>query len=363
MKQIRKISNLVAEELVNAGMDENDEMFEGKVSEIVNMISESINESKKVDEEDEEEIDEADIEEVEVDDLFYVTGNVTLAGEDIQEGQFVVVNEYDDEGAKISILDEEGVAVKEDIEVGSEEFVDFIENYAEEVEFDDEGTSIVNEALFTNRGGKKHKVDKKMAKLRAKAKGKKFFFKKVDGKIKKIKKSAKAIKAWAKAAKRNFKGAARKLAQKRAAKTRKINSGFDIQSDGMKVVVEEGDLITFNEDNTIDIVRGGSSIVEGLVVSESFFERCVSEGVLDEGEECEECGDNVEEQVEESVEEKTDEAVMLTYEGGKGYVLVKEGAKISLGNRMRARAFLTNEGYSYDADMLDKAADGDVVTL
>lgn len=362
MKQIRKISNLVAEELINAGMNENDEMFEGKVSEIVNMIAESINESQ------DDEIDEADIEEVEVDDVFFVTDDVTLAGEELHEGQFVIVDEYTDETAEITILDEEGEAVKEGLSVGSEEFTDFIENFAEEVEFDESG-DLVDEAKISFKGGKKHKVDKKMAKLRAKAKGKKFFFKKVDGKIQKIKKSAKAIKAWRKAAKKNFKGAARKKAQKRAAKTRKINSGFDIQSDGMKVVVEAGDIITFNENGTIDVSRNGSSIIEGLVVSESFFDRCVSEGVLNEAEEpaeepteegkdCKECGD-----VKEEEEEKTDEAVVLTYEGGKGYVLVKEGVKISLGNRMRARAFLTNEGYAYDAEMLDSAADGNVVTL
>ena len=118
----------------------------------------------------------------------------------------------------------------------------------------------------------------------------------------------------------------------------------------MKIAVEEGDIITFNENNTVNVSRNGSSVIEGLAVSESFFDRCVDEGVIDDEDDADECG-------------KTDEAAILTYEGGKGYVLVKENARISLGNRMRARAFLTNEGYSFDSRMLDKAADGEVVTL
>lgn len=359
MRQMRKISNLIAEGLADAGLDENDSLFERKVDAISRLVAECIDEAAKgkkcenCNEEDDGDAGFVDYdEEDEAADLFYVTDDTTLSGINLTAGQYVEVYDYGDDSATVSILDEDGGTVAVSVTVDADELSDFIENHAEEIEFDDEG-ALVGEAVskFRFRNGKKVKVDRQVAMKNQKAAGKKYFFKRTkDGKIVKIKKTQKMIKKWAKAAKKNFKGAARKKAQKFAAKSRKVNSGFDIQSSGMKVALQEGDEIIFNEDSTIDVIREGSKIVSGISVSESFFDRCVSEGVIEDNDS-------------EDVEEKTDEAAILTYENGRGYVVVKEGSKIALGNRMRARAFLTNEGYTFSSKELDDAAEGNLVTL
>ena len=122
----------------------------------------------------------------------------------------------------------------------------------------------------------------------------------------------------------------------------KVVEGFDITSGEMVFATEEGDIISY-ENESISVVREGATLVKGMSVADDFIDRCISEGVL-------------EEVVAES-------ASILSFQSGKGYVLTKEGAEIAMGNRIRARAYLTNEGFEVTAEMLDNAADGKLVTL
>ena len=142
---------------------------------------------------------------------------------------------------------------------------------------------------------------------------------------------------------------------------------------GMNVAVEEGDILVF-EGNTVTVIREGNVIVSGISVSESFLSRCVDEGVL-EGSECGSEDDTDEEakpadkkdagsvDEEEEKEEEANEGSVLTFCPGKGYILVKEGSEYIMGNRVRARAMLTNEGFNIGAKELDRAADGEAVIL
>ena len=361
MKQIRKISNLIADELVNAGYDENDSLFESKVTEIVNMISEAVKEAP-VEEEAEAEV------------VYMATSEWTLGGVDVLVGDFVEVDDIGEDGAEVTIYDEDGEVKAEEVTVPIED-IDAFADSAEvvEVEYDEED-DVEEASSVSYAGGKKHKVTAKQKQMKAKGKGKNFYMKRVNGKWTKIKITPEMRKAMKKNAKKNFKGAARKKAQKTLKKTRRANEGFDINVNGMSVSVEEGDILVF-EGDTVTVIREGNVIVSGITVSESFLSRCVDEGVL-EGSDCE-SGDKDEEDMEEEakpadkkdagaeedVDEKANEGAVLTFKAGKGYVLVKEGSEYPMGNRVRARAMLTNEGYNISSKELDKAADGEVVIL
>ena len=355
MKQIRKISNLIAEELIAAGMNESDELFESKVTEIINQISEAVEDAGEV-----EEFVSEDFEDV----VFIATEDSDIDGHEVLADELVEVDDEDDGTAVITIYTAEGDPKEEDVEVSRDALISFTDK-AEVVEFEDdqieEGIKKIAKAAF-----------KKIKKFKDKGKT-------ATGQKKQRHLSAarkKAIKAMLKAAHKA--GAIKKALKTRKKRAKQgfyeestVKEGFDISTNGMKVSVEEGDIIRLAEDGTISVIRDGKVVIEGIVISENFFERCISEGVL-EGKDCKECEDveekkkvkeSDEECEEEESEEDVEESCILTYKSGKGYVLVKEGSEIPMGNRMRARAFLLNEGYNVSAKDLDKASDGELVTL
>lgn len=365
MKQIRKISNLVAEELVNAGLNENSDTFEGKVSEIVDMISEAVKDADRKDAGDTEILEEAD-----EDEIYVATEDTDLDGHEVLEGEFVGVDDIDEEAetAVIDIYTEDGDIKEEDVTVNLGALDEFADNSEiVEVDYDD-----IEESIHIHNG-KKFKRSAKLDKLKEKSKGKNFFFKKVGDKIVKIKKSAKAKKAWAKNALHNFKGAARKKAQKSLAKRRKlVKDGFDLDINGMTFAVEEGDEIV-SEGDKISIIRDGKAILSNVTVKENFIEECASSGVIEdedeedkkkEVKECDSSKKSVEEDDDEDKEEeKTDEGALLTYRSKDGYVLVKEGEEYVMRNRVIARARLISEGYDVTAKQLDDAVNGKTVVL
>ena len=355
MKQIRRLSNMIAEELVFAGYEEGSSLFESKVSDIVDMIKEAV-ESKEVAEEAEAEV------------VYMATTGWNLGGVDVVVGDFVEVDDIIEDEATITVYDEDGEVKAEDVTVSLDDIDDFADN-SEIVDVDYEE---MDEAHVSYAGGKKHKVTNQQEKMKEKGKGKKFFFRRdADGKWQKVKKNLKALR---KNAKKNFKGAARKKAQKTLKKTRRANEGFDINVNGMNVAVEEGDILVF-EGNTVTVIREGNVIVSGISVSESFMSRCISEGVLcdEDVEEGKGCADNSDEDEDKAEEEakpadkkdagSIEEGALLTFRSGKGYVLVREGVETMMGNRVRARAMLTKGGYNVGSRELDKAADGEVVIL
>lgn len=380
MKQTRKLSNLIADELINAGMDENDAAFEGRVSEIVDMISEAVSE-KKTCETEEEEVDEVVLEELDVEDIYMATSETTLGGKTVAAGEFVEVVMVDlDEGkASINIYDADGEVKAEDVSVDLDALSTFADS-AEDMDDDD-----MDEAMHI-KNGKKVKVSNAVEKLRAKLKAKKgdsgvnkFTIK--NGKI--VKKSAEQIKNDKKKVK-TFAKRMKKFKAKRAKsmkKAAKIKEGFDLTSEGMRLPLEAGDVLTV-EEGTVSVSRNGATIISGVKISENFLERCIEEGVVDEESVTEKkCGEGEEEPVSEKkcgegeevcpkcgknpceCEEETSEAAILTFQSGKGYVLVREGAELVMGNRIRARATLTESGFAVSAEQLDKAADGQLVTL
>ena len=378
MKQIRKISNLVAEELQSVleanGVTVDDDMFEGRVSEIVGMISEAVEEGcggkKKVKEagcgkgdgEDCED-DEVVLEEVEVEEVYMATEDTTLGGQEVVAGDFVEIDEIDDdEGTiEITIYDADGEVKAEDVSATYDEINAFSDT-AEPVAFDEDGEP-VEEAVHI-KGGKKVKVSAAVEKLRAKLKAKKgngvnkFTIK--NGKIvkksadqiradkKKSKVFAKQMKKFAKKRSKSLKKAAKLNSGCAGGSKKKVVEGFDITSGEMTFAVEAGDVISYN-DGAISVVREGATLVKGLEVSESFMDTCMSEGVVED--------------IVESPEEPTNEASLLTFKSDKGFVLVKEGTEIPMGNRIRTRAFLKNEGFDVTSEMLDKASEGELVTL
>ena len=355
MKQIRKISNLIAEELIAAGMNESDELFESKVTEIINQISEAVEDAGEV-----EEFVSEDFEDV----VFIATEDSDIDGHEVLADELVEVDDEDDGTAVITIYTADGETKEENIEVSRDALIDFTDK-AEVVEFEDdqieEGIKKIAKAAF-----------KKIKKFKDKGKT-------ATGQKKQRHLSAarkKAIKAMLKAAHKA--GAIKKALKTRKKRAKQgfyeestVKEGFDISTNGMKVSVEEGDIIRLEEDGTISVIRDGKVVIEGIAISENFFDRCIFEGVL-EGKDCKECEDveekkkvkeSEEECEEEESEEDVEESCILTYKSGKGYVLVKEGSEIPMGNRMRARAFLLNEGYNVSAKDLDKASDGELVTL
>ena len=367
MKQSRKLGNLVAEELQDAmtakGITFDDATFEGHVSSIVDLVSEAVEGCvKKKDEEDEI------IEGVDVAEVYMATEDTTLGNVNVAAGEFVEIDEIDadTDAVYITVYDEDGEVKAEEVAVDFDVISDF-SDVAEIVEFDDEDDDDMDEGVHI-RNGKKVKFSAAKEKLRAKLAAKKgngvnkFTVK--DGKI--VKKSAAQLKADKKRSK-TFGKRMKRFAKKRAKSLRKaakLNSGaesgsmkvvegFDVTSDNMKFALEEGDIINVI-DGAMTVVREGKDIVSGIAVCEEFMERCLSEGVV---ESCGTCKDD------EDGKKKTDEAAILTFKGGTGYVYIKEGSEVPLGNRIRARAFLTNEGVDVTAEILDKAANGELVTL
>lgn len=392
MKQVRVLSNTIAEELQESlnqrGIVLENAVLEAKVSEIVSSVYEAV-----------EDTDKEDI--VEDSKVYYATAAATIGGKEVGEGEYVELEETDD-GIIATIYDEDGEVKEENIKVTDKEQSDFLAN-AEELEDDDEDyfeddedideeydedeeDEEVDEAgkKFKIKNGKKVKLSKnqiKANKLRKSGRLKKGYKLSADGKI--VKMSAaekKARKLLGKKLSRKGK-AKRKKSQAKAqkiaagAQSGSVKEGFDITAaNGLKIAVEEGDELRF-ENNLLSVVREGNIIISGIEVHEGFIQTCVSEEVLILNESCDNADEkevkegkvkenNGEEpEVKEGEEEEANEAAMLTFSTNKGYVLVKEGTELAMGNRIRARATLAAEGYTVSSDILDKAFNGEVVTL
>ena len=326
MKQVRKVSNLVAEELQSAlkdkGITLNESAFEEKVSEIVSDIYESVNEAG-----DEEEKDEKVT--VTEDDKFYIATKAgSVGGKDVAEGEYVEIEDTDD-GKVATIYDIDGdiresdipvedelddsfeeledeeeeeeqfEGVKEetdeeevDVEVEDDDIddEDDVEEGADETSDEDKEEEEVEEAKMHIKGGKKVKLTKnELKKKKAIAMGKKKEGYKWDSEKKKfVKMSAKEKKQAKLWAKKMHKGAAAAHHAKSMKKARKIaagsNSGtvseaFDIHSDSMTFTVEAGDVLVM-EDDMLNVVREGNTIIKGIQVSEGFFDRCYEANVL-----------------------------------------------------------------------------------
>ena len=367
MKQIRKISNLVAEELQNtlnesgATMSEVD--FESAVSQVIEGLEQSI----------EEAIDE----DIFVDEIYLVNTDSTVGGVDLVEGDFVEIDEIDmdTETVTVTIYDSEGEIKSEAVELGYSDFDVFCSSDAvEPVELgDEEGEDEeLMEAKKVVRGGKIVTLKAAVVKIKNKLKKKnagsgpnKFTVKagkivrKTSDEIRNAKKKGiafgKKMKHFAKKRLKSF-NKGKKFHQK-------ASEGFDVVANGMKIAVEEGDVLTV-EEGLMSVVRDGKTLVEGVHVDDSFLTKCIEEGVLsdiatmiDEEETAEVAEVTEVEEVAETVAE------MLTYKPSKGYVLVKEGSEVPMGNRVRTRAFLKTQGVEVSADMLDRASTGEMVIL
>lgn len=388
MKQIRKISNIVAEELEASlsakGITMEENAFESKVSDIVNMISEAVDSDNSV--------TEGVLEEgVEVADVYMATEDTVLGDVTVKAGEFVQIDEIDmdDETISVIVYDEEGEVKAEDVEADYDDVEKFAET-AEIVDLDDEED--VEEAGFGKQrtmalkkkgfNAKDIKLKAKLAAKKAPGKVNKFTIK--NGKI--VKKSAEQL-ANDKKKSKTFGKKMKRFAKKRAKSFKKnfkkfgAKEGFDITSGDMKFAVEEGDILMF-EEGTLSVARGGAEVISGIKVSECFIDRCVSEDVVEEvetsegckkkGKACEtdegcktECDTDEPDETDEGCKKKgkADEAALLTFDSSKGFVMVKEGSEVPMGNRVRARAFLRNQGYNVTSDMLDTASEGKVVTL
>lgn len=90
------------------------------------------------------------------------------------------------------------------------------------------------------------------------------------------------------------------------------------------------------------------------------------EEIQEDSDEDDDDDDDKDEDDEDEDEESEDKEVsesMLTFKSGKGYCLVSEGRELQMGNRIRARAMLLNQGFEVSSEDLDKASSGQVVIL
>lgn len=409
MKQIRKLSNLVYEELSESlkkqGITLDESVIEERVSTIVGMVSKSIDESgdpekeEEVEETKENPEDDEDLTEgAEVNEILMATEDSTIGDVSVAAGEFVEIDEIDVEAgtAVITVYDEDGEVKNDGVEVPVDA-LDAFEDKAEEVEIDEAAETVysVSEGIHI-KGGKKVKFSAAVEKLKAKLKAKKGNgvnkFTIQNGKIvkksadqikadkKKSKKFAKQMKRFAKKRVKSLKKSA-KLNSGTDSGSRKVTEGFDITSEGMTFAAEAGDILSY-KDGALSVVREGATILSGLAVDSDFFDKCVAEGVL----EGKDCGKGCEEETDEGKthegdenpedgegtsecgkgkgkDEEVTEGSVLTYRSDKGYVLVKEGSEIPLGNRIRARGALKNDGILVTSEQLDDAVNGKEVIL
>ena len=394
MRQVRKLSNLIADELEMQGMKSGSALFESTVSSIVKSVNEALKDADRKD------AGNTDVfEEVEEGSFYFATDDTVLGDYEVNQDEIVelVTN---GEPCIVNIYDVDGELREDGVEVPAEAFVAFVEDAdevvvedAEEL-FDEDDEEIEEGAKISFKGGKKRKINAKKAKLllKSKQKGEKW---KVQG-DKLVRRSAAEIKASKKNIKKAKKGKAK--AKKNRKKAMKANEcvvveGFDISANGTIFHVEDGDILTY-EDGFLTVTRDGVEVFSNLTVSESFISRCISEGVVedDDTEELDESKkskcvkeDSDEEDSEEDIDEDDDSdeddeedsdeddeedsdedevsESMLTWKVGKGYCLVSEGRELQMGNRIRARAMLLNEGFEVKSSDLDKAASGKVVVL
>ena len=127
----------------------------------------------------------------------------------------------------------------------------------------------------------------------------------------------------------------------------------------------------------LSLIRDGECLIDGIEVEDDIIEEFVSEGVVsdeeatdeeifpEDGAETEDEDENTDEDGENTDEdgEILDEAHMLTHTVDSGYLLIREGKEIPLGNRIRARSFLEKNGYRVTKDMLDEAYEGSFIAL
>lgn len=401
MRQVRKLSNLIADELEMQGIEVGSTLFESTVSSIVKSVNEALKDADKKD------AGNTDVfEEVEEGSFYFATEDTTLGDYEVNQDEIVelVTN---GEPCIVNIYDADGELREEEVEVSADDFVAFVDSadevVVEDVEelFDDE-EDVEEGAKVSFKGGKKRKINAKKAKLllKSKEKGEKW---KVQG-DKLVRRTAAEIKASKKNIKKAKKGKAK--AKKNRKKAMKANEsvvveGFDISANGTIFHVEDGDVLSY-EDGFLTVTRDGVEVFSNLTVSESFISRCVAEGVVDD---CEDCDDEEEiqeakkrktvkededsEEDEEEIQEDSDEdedeedsdddddddddeeedkdeevsESMLTFKSGKGYCLVSEGRELQMGNRIRARAMLLNQGFEVSSEDLDKASSGQLVIL
>ncbi len=401
MRQVRKLSNLIADELEMQGIEVGSALFESTVSSIVKSVNEALKDADKKD------AGNTDVfEEVEEGSFYFATADTTLGDYEVNQDEIVelVTN---GEPCIVNIYDADGELREEEVEVSAEDFVAFVDSadevVVEDVEelFDDEEEDVEEGAKISFKGGKKRKINAKKAKLllKSKEKGEKW---KVQG-DKLVRRTAAEIKASKKNIKKAKKGKAK--AKKNRKKAMKANEsvvveGFDISANGTIFHVEDGDVLSY-EDGFLTVTRDGVEVFSNLAVSESFVSRCVAEGVVEDCEDCDdeeeiqeakkrktvkedEDSDEDEEEIQEDSDEDDDDdddkdeddededeesedkevsESMLTFKSGKGYCLVSEGRELQMGNRIRARAMLLNQGFEVSSEDLDKASSGQVVIL
>lgn len=400
MRQVRKLSNLIADELEMQGIEVGSTLFESTVSSIVKSVNEALKDADKKD------AGNTDVfEEVDEGSFYFATEDTTLGDYEVNQDEIVelVTN---GEPCIVNIYDADGELREEEVEVSADDFVAFVDSadevVVEDVEelFDDE-EDVEEGAKVSFKGGKKRKINAKKAKLllKSKEKGEKW---KVQG-DKLVRRTAAEIKASKKNIKKAKKGKAK--AKKNRKKAMKANEsvvveGFDISANGTIFHVEDGDVLSY-EDGFLTVTRDGVEVFSNLTVSESFVSRCVAEGVVEDCEDCDdeeeiqeakkrktvkedEDSDEDEEEIQEDSDEDDDDddedddedededeesedkevsESMLTFKSGKGYCLVSEGRELQMGNRIRARAMLLNQGFEVSSEDLDKASSGQLVIL
>lgn len=404
MRQVRKLSNLIADELEMQGLEVGSALFESTVSSIVKSVNEALKDADKKD------AGNTDVfEEVEEGSFYFATADTTLGDYEVNQDEIVelVTN---GEPCVVNIYDSEGELREEDVEVPAEAFVAFVDSADEVViedvedlfdEEDEEEVEVEEGAKISFKGGKKRKINAKKAKLllKSKEKGEKW---KVQG-DKLVRRTTAEIKASKKNIKKAKKGKAK--AKKNRKKAMKANEsvvveGFDISANGTIFHVEDGDVLSY-EDGFLSVTRDGVEVFSNLTVSESFISRCISEGVVEGCEDCEdeegkkrktvkeddeseeekedikedsdgddddsedsdEDNDDSEDSDDDSDEDDEVSESLLTFRAGKGYCLVSEGRELQMGNRIRARAMLLNQGFEVSSADLDKASSGQVVVL
>ena len=399
---------MIADELEMQGLEVGSALFESTVSSIVKSVNEALKDADKKD------AGNTDVfEEVEEGSFYFATADTTLGDYEVNQDEIVelVTN---GEPCVVNIYDSEGELREEGVEVPAEAFVAFVDSADEVViedvedlfdEEDEEEVEVEEGAKISFKGGKKRKINAKKAKLllKSKEKGEKW---KVQG-DKLVRRTTAEIKASKKNIKKAKKGKAK--AKKNRKKAMKANEsvvveGFDISANGTIFHVEDGDVLSY-EDGFLSVTRDGVEVFSNLTVSESFISRCISEGVV---EDCEDCEDEEEiqegkkrktvkeddesEEEKEDIKEDSDEddddsedsdeddddsedsdddsdeddevsESLLTFRAGKGYCLVSEGRELQMGNRIRARAMLLNQGFEVSSADLDKASSGQVVVL
>lgn len=365
---------------------------EEKVEEMMNMTLKSIDSmvTEAVKDADAKDAGNDIFEEALPGDLFIATEDTVLGGVEVEEGDFVEMVDIDDESVIVNIYDRDAEIKEEDVVVDGEEFDEFLADYSDEIEYDEDGDEEeeVEEAHVSFRGGKKHKISDRVWALRKKLKGTKFY---VGADGKKHRKSRAQIKAQLKAAKhmkRISKFAHKGMANRLRAKSRKINSSvesgtvaeaFTIHSNGAYIHCYEGDVISISNES-LSLVREGKAIIEGLKADEGFFDRamesgCVKETTIEDKEEkeakkdkvaeSEGCADKAEKaEKKEAKEEKPVKESVLTYEpDGRKYVYTCEGVETPLGNRFRARTWLSRQNIGVTSEQLEDAFNGKSVTL